>query len=90
VTPTAASPSTATGAEVDGDQIMAILALALQERGKLAGDTLVATVMSNLGLLQAMAREGVEVIKTGVGDRYVLEKMREGSYSTSAASSPDT
>ena len=70
-----------TGAEVDGDQIMAILALALQERGKLAGNTLVATVMSNLGLLQAMEREGVEVIKTGVGDRYVLEKMREGSYS---------
>jgi phosphoglucosamine mutase len=70
-----------TGAEVDGDQIMAILALSLQERGKLAGNTLVATVMSNLGLLQAMSREGVEVIKTGVGDRYVLEKMREGSYS---------
>ncbi|GAA1806757.1 phosphoglucosamine mutase [Nostocoides veronense] len=70
-----------TGAVVDGDQIMAILALAMQERGKLAGNTLVATVMSNLGLLQAMEREGVDVLKTGVGDRYVLEKMREGDFS---------
>lgn len=70
-----------TGAVVDGDQIMAILALAMQERGKLAANTLVATVMSNLGLLQAMEREGVDVLKTGVGDRYVLEKMREGDFS---------
>jgi phosphoglucosamine mutase len=66
----------AEGREVDGDQIMAILALALKARGALAQDTLVATVMSNLGLLQAMEREGVTVCQTGVGDRYVLEEMR--------------
>ncbi|MEI2776854.1 MAG: phosphoglucosamine mutase [Tetrasphaera sp.] len=68
------------GQVVDGDQIMAVLALALKERGRLADTTLVATVMSNLGLLQAMTREGVSVLKTGVGDRYVLEQMRAGGY----------
>ena len=70
-----------TGTEVDGDQIMGILALALKERGVLARDTLVATVMSNLGLLQAMEREGIHVLQTAVGDRYVLEEMRSGGYS---------
>jgi phosphoglucosamine mutase len=64
------------GNEVDGDQIMAVLALALKERGALHGDTLVTTVMSNLGLLQAMEREGISVVQTAVGDRYVLETMR--------------
>ena len=71
----------ADGTEVDGDQIMAILALAMKARGALAQDTLVATVMSNLGLLQAMEREGVAVVQTGVGDRYVLEEMRRSSLS---------
>ncbi len=71
----------ATGVEVDGDQIMAILALALKERGALAHDTLVTTVMSNLGLLQAMEREGVAVVQTAVGDRYVLETMRAERHS---------
>ncbi len=71
----------ATGTEVDGDQIMGILAVALKERGVLARDTLVATVMSNLGLLQAMEREGIHVLQTAVGDRYVLEEMRAGGYS---------
>ena len=71
----------ATGTEVDGDQIMGILAVALKERGELAHDTLVATVMSNLGLLIAMEREGIRVLQTGVGDRYVLEEMRAGGYS---------
>jgi len=71
----------ATGTEVDGDQIMGILAVALKERGVLARDTLVATVMSNLGLLQAMEREGIHVLQTAVGDRYVLEEMRSGGYS---------
>ena len=70
-----------TGAIIDGDQIMAILALAMQEQGTLRGNTLVATVMSNLGLLHAMERAGIDVVKTGVGDRYVLEKMREGDFS---------
>ncbi|MGL4173186.1 MAG: phosphoglucosamine mutase [Actinomycetota bacterium] len=70
----------ATGAVVDGDQIMAILAVALHERGALAQGTLVATVMSNLGLIQAMEREGVTVVQAAVGDRYVLELMRDGGY----------
>ena len=60
---------------------MGILAVALKERGALANDTLVATVMSNLGLLQAMEREGIQVLQTAVGDRYVLEEMRAGGYS---------
>ncbi|MFK5634723.1 MULTISPECIES: phosphoglucosamine mutase [unclassified Ornithinimicrobium] len=71
----------ADGNIVDGDQIMAILALSLHERGQLTDDTLVATVMSNLGLLQAMEREGITVVQTAVGDRYVLEEMRAHGYS---------
>ncbi len=71
----------ATGAVVDGDQIMAILAVAMRERGHLASDTLVATVMSNLGLHVAMKRHGIRVLQTAVGDRYVLEAMNEGGYS---------
>jgi len=69
------------GQGVDGDQIMAILSLAMRERGVLAQNTLVATVMSNLGMLQALEREGVEVKQTAVGDRYVLEEMKEGAFS---------
>jgi phosphoglucosamine mutase len=71
----------ATGAEVDGDQIMAVLAVAMREAGELAGDTLVATVMSNLGLHLAMRAEGIRVRTTAVGDRYVLEELRGGGYS---------
>ncbi|MCE0486245.1 phosphoglucosamine mutase [Ornithinimicrobium sediminis] len=71
----------ADGQVVDGDQIMAILAVELHERGRLRDDTLVATVMSNLGLLRAMEQQGIIVVQTGVGDRYVLEKMRAHSYS---------
>jgi phosphoglucosamine mutase len=71
----------ADGQVVDGDQIMGVLALALRERGELVEDTLVTTVMSNLGLLLAMQREGVRTVQTGVGDRYVLEAMRAGGYS---------
>ena len=71
----------ARGEIIDGDQIMCILAIALRERGVLAQDTLVATVMSNLGMLQAMDREGVVVRQTGVGDRYVLEDMKAGGFS---------
>jgi phosphoglucosamine mutase len=69
---------TATGGEVDGDQIMAILALAMQEAGTLTDDTLVATVMSNLGLRLAMSAAGVRLVETKVGDRYVLEALRSG------------
>ncbi len=68
------------GRVIDGDKIMAILAIALKSRGELARNTLVATVMSNLGLRLAMKRAGIEMLETGVGDRYVLEKMREGGY----------
>ncbi|GAA0301186.1 phosphoglucosamine mutase [Kineococcus aurantiacus] len=71
----------AAGNTVDGDQIMAVLALALRDRGQLVEDTLVATVMSNLGLKLAMQREGVTVVETGVGDRYVLEALNAGGWS---------
>jgi phosphoglucosamine mutase len=69
------------GRDIDGDQIMAILALAFREQGVLRQDTLVTTVMSNLGLLLAMRREGVNVVQTAVGDRYVLEEMRRNGFS---------
>ncbi len=66
----------AAGEIVDGDQIMAILALGMKEAGTLTHDTLVATVMSNLGLRIAMKREGISLVETAVGDRYVLETLR--------------
>jgi phosphoglucosamine mutase len=68
------------GQVVDGDQLMAILALAAKQRGDLARNTLVATVMSNLGLRLAMKEAGIELIETKVGDRYVLEEIRQGGY----------
>ncbi|HWI31664.1 MAG TPA: phosphoglucosamine mutase [Microbacterium sp.] len=71
----------AAGKVVDGDQIMAILAVAMKSRGRLVDDTLVATVMSNLGLHVAMRQEGIRLLQTAVGDRYVLESMNEGGYS---------
>jgi phosphoglucosamine mutase len=71
----------AQGNVVDGDQIMAILAIAMKERGKLKNDTLVATVMSNLGLHKAMNKHGITVETTGVGDRYVLEGLAAGGHS---------
>ena len=69
-----------TGAVVDGDQIMAILALSMKARGELARNTLVATVMSNLGLKIAMKEAGITMLETKVGDRYVLEEIRENGY----------
>ena len=71
----------ADGSVVDGDQIMAILAISMAERGVLVENTLVATVMSNLGLHRAMAERGIRVEQTAVGDRYVLEGMAAGGYS---------
>ena len=68
------------GKLVDGDQIMGLLAVGMKEDGTLASDTLVVTVMSNLGLLLAMRERGIRVVQTGVGDRYVLEKMLSGGY----------
>jgi phosphoglucosamine mutase len=71
----------ATGEVVDGDQIMAILALAMRDSGELVENTLVATVMSNLGLHLAMREHGVVVSTTPVGDRYVLEALTRGGFS---------
>ncbi|MCD2497777.1 MULTISPECIES: phosphoglucosamine mutase [Microbacterium] len=70
----------AEGNFIDGDQIMAILAAAMHERGVLTDDVLVATVMSNLGLHRAMSERGISVKTTAVGDRYVLEEMNEGGF----------
>jgi phosphoglucosamine mutase len=70
----------AAGEEVDGDQILAVLALAMREAGDLRKDTVVGTVMSNLGFKLAMEREGIELIQTAVGDRYVLEEMKARGY----------
>ena len=70
----------ASGAVVDGDQILAILALAMREAGELHDDTVVATVMSNLGFVQAMRAAGVGVRQTKVGDRYVLEAMKLSGF----------
>ncbi|GAB2797457.1 phosphoglucosamine mutase [Streptomyces daliensis] len=69
------------GEEIDGDQILAVLALAMKEAGRLRHDTVVATVMSNLGFKLAMRREGIGLTQTAVGDRYVLEEMKRGGYS---------
>ena len=65
----------ADGSEIDGDQILAILTMGLKERNELKSNTVVATVMSNLGFMKAMEEAGIKVIATPVGDRYVLEKM---------------
>ncbi|GAA1665892.1 phosphoglucosamine mutase [Kribbella sp. NPDC056951] len=70
----------ANGELVDGDQILAILALAMRDSGRLSNDTVVATVMSNLGFVQAMVREQIAVEQTKVGDRYVLEAMKAGGH----------
>lgn len=69
------------GNTIDGDQIMAILALSMKERGLLKKDTLVATVMSNLGLRLAMEAHGVTTVLTSVGDRYVLEALGRDGFS---------
>ena len=70
----------ADGQLVDGDQIMGMLAVGMKEDGTLGSDTLVVTVMSNLGLLLAMRDAGIRTVQTAVGDRYVLEKMLAGGY----------
>lgn len=70
----------ANGKVIDGDQIMAILAVSMKERGHLTDDTLVATVMSNLGLRIAMEEHGISMVQTKVGDRYVLEAMNKSGF----------
>ncbi|MCD2323438.1 phosphoglucosamine mutase [Sphingomonas sp. IC-56] len=69
-----------TGKVVDGDQLMALIASGWARRGRLAGGGLVATVMSNLGLERHLSAQGLGLIRTSVGDRYVLEKMRASGY----------
>lgn len=69
-----------TGSVADGDQIMALMAGAWAAEGRLRGDTLVATVMSNLGLERHLAARGITLLRTGVGDRYVVEAMRKGGF----------
>ena len=68
------------GQIVDGDQILAICGTALLRQGRLPGKTVVATVMSNIGLELALRRAGIELLRTKVGDRYVLEAMEEKGY----------
>ena len=68
------------GRVVDGDAVLLILALAFQRAGRLAGDTVVATVMSNAGLELALRRHGITLVRTPVGDKYVMEAMIAGRY----------
>ncbi len=70
----------AAGQVVDGDQILAVLAMALKAEQRLAGDTVVATVMSNLGFRDAMRSAGIDVVETPVGDRYLIAAMLEGKF----------
>ena len=71
----------ADGTEIDGDAILALLAVSLRDRGRLAHDTVVSTVMANIGFHQAMENAGITVLTTAVGDRHVLTEMNEGGYS---------
>ena len=68
------------GQEMDGDKIIALLAMTMKEKGRLDGDTAVVTVMSNLGFIKYMESQGINTEKTAVGDRYVLENMRENGF----------
>ncbi len=70
----------ADGHVIDGDQILAVLAVALKSEGRLAGDTVVATVMTNLGFRHAMRSAGIDVVETPVGDRYLIAAMMDGNY----------
>ncbi|MDB4788628.1 phosphoglucosamine mutase, partial [Akkermansiaceae bacterium] len=68
------------GDVISGDRVLCLCAKALKGKGKLRGNTLVSTVMSNLGLRDALAADGIDFIATDVGDRHVLERMREGNF----------
>ena len=68
------------GQEIDGDKVIALLAMNMKEKGRLDGNTAVVTVMSNLGFIKFMECQGIHTEKTAVGDRYVLENMRENGY----------
>jgi phosphoglucosamine mutase len=69
-----------TGQMIDGDQILAVLALGLKSAGRLAGNTVVTTVMSNLGFRHAMKQSGIDIVETPVGDRYLVAAMLDGQY----------
>lgn len=69
-----------TGTIVDGDQIMYVIGTYLHSKGALNSDTIVSTVMSNLGFYKALEEQGIESAQTAVGDRYVVEEMRKGNY----------
>ncbi len=69
-----------TGREIDGDKIIALLSMMMKEKGRLDGDTAVVTVMSNLGFIKYMEAQGIHTERTAVGDRYVLENMKENGY----------
>jgi phosphoglucosamine mutase len=71
----------ANGQVVSGDRILALCAIGMKEQGKLKHDTLVATIMSNLGLIEAMNQHGIHVVTTAVGDRNVIESIRANGYS---------
>jgi len=68
------------GERVDGDQVMALIALSAKAEGRLKGDGVVATIMSNLGLERCLNANGLNLVRTPVGDRYVVERMREDGY----------
>lgn len=68
------------GQVLSGDRVLCFCAIALKEAGKLKGDTLVSTIMSNIGLRDALAKKGIALETTAVGDRHVLERMREGDF----------
>lgn len=68
------------GTRIDGDQLIALLALQMKKAGTLRHDSVVTTVMSNLGLERVLAKNGIKLIRSAVGDRYVVEKMRDGGY----------
>ena len=70
----------ADGNVIDGDQVLAACAVGLHDAGELAGDTVVATVMSNIGFERAMTEHGIHLVRTRVGDRYVLEEMDRGGF----------
>jgi phosphoglucosamine mutase len=69
-----------TGRIVDGDAVLLILARARQREGRLAHETVVATVMSNIGLEIALRKHGIRLVRTGVGDKYVMEEMSRGGF----------
>lgn len=69
------------GRELDGDYMAATLAIDMKQRGVLPGNTVVGTVMCNLGFMEAMGKAGIDVVQTAVGDRYVLEEMRAHGFS---------